>query len=80
MSLAKITKKGQVTIPVSFRKKLGTDVVKIEMEGDKVVIVPAREFGGVFQKYAFKNKPIKDVMELEKRAMEEAFAKEKKRR
>ncbi|RLD97317.1 MAG: AbrB/MazE/SpoVT family DNA-binding domain-containing protein [Aquificota bacterium] len=77
MPFAKITKKGQVTIPVAFRKKLGTDVVRIEMEGDRVVITPARELGGVFQKYAFRDRSIEEVMELEKKAMEEAFAGEK---
>ncbi len=77
MPFAKITKKGQVTIPVAFRKKLGTDVVRIEMEGNRVVITPARELGGVFQKYAFRGRSIEEVMELEKKAMEEAFAGEK---
>ncbi len=79
MPFAKITKKGQVTIPVAYRKRLGTDIVKIEMEGDKVVIMSARELGGVFQKYAFRGKPIEEVMELEKKAMEEAFAGESNR-
>ena len=80
MPLAKITKKGQVTIPIDYRKKLGTDIVKIEMEGEKVVITPARELGGVFHKYAFTGKPIEEIMEMEKRAMEEAFAGEGKHR
>ncbi len=80
MPLAKITKKGQVTIPIDYRKKLGTDIVKIEMEGEKVVITPARELGGVFHKYAFTGKPVEEIMEIEKRAMEETFAGENNRR
>ena len=74
MPLAKITKKGQVTIPIDFRRRLGTDMVKIEMEGGKVVITPARELGGIFHRYAFTERPIEERMEIEKKAMEEAFA------
>ncbi len=74
MPLVKITKKGQVTIPISYRKKLGTDIVRIEMKGEKIVITPARELGGIFRKYAFTEKPIEEIMEMEKEAMKEAFA------
>jgi len=80
MALTKITKKGQITIPIEYRKRLGTDMVRIEMEGEKIVITPARELGGVFHKYAFTGKPIEEVMEMEKRAMEETFAGEGKHR
>ena len=80
MPLAKITKKGQVTIPIDFRRRLGTDMVRIEMEGEKIVITPAKELGGVFRKYAFTGKLIEEIMETEKRAMEEAFAGENNRR
>ena len=80
MPLAKITKKGQVTIPIDFRRRLGTDMVRIEMEGEKIVITPAKELGGVFREYAFTGKPIEEIMEIEKRAMEEAFAGEDKHR
>lgn len=63
------------------QRKVDADVVRIEMEGERVIITPARELGGVFQKYAFKDRPIEEVMELEKKAMEDAlglFARKKK--
>lgn len=43
--LAKITSKGQVTIPQEIRKKLGIgkdDTVDFVMEGSRVVLVPVK--------------------------------------
>jgi len=74
MFIAKITRKGQITIPVEFRKKLGTDVVEVEMEGEKIIIKPVRKLGGILNKYAIKNKSIEDIMQMEKEVMGNAFA------
>ncbi len=74
MFIAKITRKGQITIPVEFRKKLGTDVVEVEMEGEKIIIKPVRKLGGILNKYAIKNKSIEDIMQMEKEVMRNAFA------
>ncbi len=73
MLTAKITKKGQVTIPAKFRKKLNTNIVKIKMEGGKVIIEPYRKLGGIFHKYAIKGKPIKEIMKMEKKAFVDAI-------
>ena len=73
MFTAKITKKGQVTIPAKFRKKLKTNTVKIRMEKDRVVIEPHRELGGIFQQYAVKDKPIEEIMKLEREAFANAI-------
>ncbi len=70
MSIVKITKKGQITIPAPLRKKLGTNIVQIEMEGEKIVIRPIRKPGGMLKKYAIKNKSIDEVMKMEKEAIE----------
>ena len=70
MITAKITKKGQITIPAKFRKKLRTNIVKINMIDDKVIIKPARNLGGILQQYAIKDKTIEEIMKSE----EEAFA------
>lgn len=43
--LAKITSKGQVTIPIEIRKKLGIrteDTVDFVLEGDRVLLVPVK--------------------------------------
>jgi len=74
MFIAKITRKGQITIPTEFRKKLGTDVVEVEMEGEKIIIKPVRKLGGILNKYAIKNKSIEDIMQMEKEVMRNAFA------
>jgi AbrB family looped-hinge helix DNA binding protein len=73
MFTVKITKKGQITIPAKFRRKLGTDIVEVEMEGEKIIIKPVRKLGGILNKYAIKNKPIEDVMQMEKEVMGNAF-------
>ena len=73
MPTAKITKKGQLTIPVEFRKKLGTNLVEIYMEGDKIVIKPVKKLGGILHKYAMKDKPIEEIMKKEKEVIENAL-------
>ncbi len=45
MATVKVTRNYQITIPAEYRKKLGIkigDVVMIYMEGDRLVLVPAR--------------------------------------
>ena len=73
MIVGKITKKGQITIPAKFRKKLKTNTVIIKMENDKVIIEPKKELAGVFQKYSIKDKPIDEIMKLEKEAFANAI-------
>ena len=41
MELAKITSKGQITIPVAIRRMLGVDKVLSVQEGNKVVMLNA---------------------------------------
>ncbi|GEM_PF-531902 len=74
MFTAKITRKGQITIPAKFRKKLETNVVEVEMEGDKIIIKPLKKLGGALSKYAIKNKPIEDIIQMEKEVIRNAFA------
>jgi len=74
MFIAKITRKGQITIPAKFRKKLGTDVVEVEMEGEKIIIKPIRKLGGILSKYAIKDKLIEEIIQMEKEVIADAFA------
>jgi AbrB family looped-hinge helix DNA binding protein len=69
MFTAKITKKGQITIPSKFRKKLQCDTVKITMEKGKVIIEPCRKLGGIFQNYAIKDADIEEIMQMEKESI-----------
>ena len=73
MPIAKITSKGQITIPASFRRRLGTNLVSVEMEGDRIVIKPVFGIGGIFKEFAFKEKSSEEIIEIEKRAREETF-------
>jgi AbrB family looped-hinge helix DNA binding protein len=44
-ALVKVTRHGQVTLPASVRKRLGVeegDLVEIDVEDDRVVLVPKR--------------------------------------
>jgi len=74
MFIGKITQKGQITIPAKFRKKINTDIVQIEMVGDKIVIRPIKRPGGALKKYAIRNKSIEEIMRIEKEAMKHAFS------
>ncbi|GAB4221045.1 MAG TPA: AbrB/MazE/SpoVT family DNA-binding domain-containing protein [Spirochaetota bacterium] len=73
MSLSKITKKGQITLPAKLRKKLNTDEVHIKMVDDVIIITPAKKLGGIFKKYAKKDIPIDTLLKKEKEAFADAI-------
>ncbi len=59
---AKITRKGQVTIPKEMRDILQSDVVEFEKVGnDEIVIKPVKSVGGSLKKYTKKYVPLKEV-------------------
>jgi antitoxin PrlF len=52
-SRAKLTSKGQITIPVALRKRLGVaagDSIVFETSGDKIIIFPQKR-GSVFAEF-----------------------------
>ncbi|MBL6752544.1 MAG: AbrB/MazE/SpoVT family DNA-binding domain-containing protein [Nevskia sp.] len=49
---AKISSKGQITLPAAMRRKLGTSRVRVSMSGDRVVIEPDTDLGGSLSRYA----------------------------
>jgi AbrB family looped-hinge helix DNA binding protein len=63
LTIAKITKKGQVTIPKKIREKLKSDVISFEVEEGKVVVKPIRSVAGSLQKYARKEISYKEARE-----------------
>ena len=48
---AKVTSKGQVTIPKEIRDILGSEVVEFEVEDERVVLRPVRRVAGKLSSY-----------------------------
>ena len=62
-STAKISKKGQVTIPKHIRDILDTDIVEFELTEENVVIKPVRSVSGSLGKYSKKYVTVDKVRE-----------------
>jgi AbrB family looped-hinge helix DNA binding protein len=58
LNVAKITRKGQVTIPKNIREKLKSDVVEFEVVENQVILKPVASVAGSLQKYARKKRGI----------------------
>jgi len=58
---AKITSKGQVTIPKKVRSLLGSTTVEFVLADDTVIIRPVRSVGGALAKYAARHVPLRDI-------------------
>jgi AbrB family looped-hinge helix DNA binding protein len=54
ITTAKITKKGQVTIPQKIRKQLQSDVIEFAVEGEKILIRPVKSVAASLSSYAKK--------------------------
>ena len=52
---AKVSSKGQITLPRRIREALGTDLVTIVLERGAVRIEPVRDLAGSLSKYARKS-------------------------
>ena len=77
MAVAKITQKGQLTIPADYRRRLGTDIVEVEMEGNRVIIKPLKKLGGIFSKFAIKGESADEIIKREEKIARDAFTKNK---
>ena len=55
ITTAKITKKGQVTIPQKIRKQLQSDVIEFTVEGDTILIRPVKSVAASLSSYGGKN-------------------------
>jgi AbrB family looped-hinge helix DNA binding protein len=60
---AKITSKGQITLPREARKRLGTDTVEIEVVGEEVRLKPVRSVAGALSGYAGEKASLKEIRE-----------------
>ena len=54
ITTAKITKKGQVTIPQKIRKQLQSDVIEFAVEGENILIRPVKSVAASLDSYAKK--------------------------
>jgi len=61
---AKITQKGQVTIPRKIREKLGTEVVEFDIVDNQIIIRPVTSVAGSLRAYGKKEPvPFKEARE-----------------
>jgi len=61
---AKITRKGQVTIPQRIRDKLNSEIIQFEIVDDNVLIRPVKSVAGSLSSYAKKRLlPFKEARE-----------------
>jgi len=58
---AKITSKGQVTIPKRVREILESNTVEFIISDNTVIVKPVKSVGGALAKYATKHVPLKEV-------------------
>lgn len=61
MATAKMTARGQVTIPREIRKALGSDIIEFTVTDDGVLIHPVKSVAGSLGSYARKTAPFQDV-------------------
>ena len=54
LTTARITKKGQVTIPRKIRDRLGSQVVEFAIVGNDIVMRPVKSVAGSLRSYAKK--------------------------
>lgn len=52
--VAKITRKGQVTIPRKIREKLNSEVVEFDIVGGNIVLKPVKSVAGSLSSFAGK--------------------------
>jgi AbrB family looped-hinge helix DNA binding protein len=80
MPVAKVSNKGQITLPIAARRKLGiapNSTVEVVTEGNEIVVRPIKSISqlyGVFHEHVRGRKPI--GWESERRRMEQAVAQE----
>lgn len=64
LTTAKITKKGQVTIPRKIRKRLDSQIVEFAIVGDDIVLRPVKSVAGSLRSFAKKKAvPFKEARE-----------------
>ncbi|WP_022853630.1 AbrB/MazE/SpoVT family DNA-binding domain-containing protein [Thermodesulfatator atlanticus] len=75
MFIVKITSKGQITIPAGLRKRLGSELLEVDMVGEEIIMRPIKKPGGALKKYALKDKSIDEIMRMEEDVAKNEFSK-----
>ena len=81
-----ITSQGQISIPAKIRRDLKLDRYKkalLSVQDNNILIRPVKdllELKGAFRDSAIKNKPLKEIIKLEKEAVGEAIAERYRRK
>lgn len=70
LTTAKITKKGQVTIPRKIRERLNSQIVEFAIVGNDVVLRPVKSVAGSLNSYA--KKAVVTFKEAREKAWDEA--------
>ena len=75
---AKVTTKGQVTIPASLRKKFKIDLQNITftVRDGELVLKPSRDIlslSGIYKDKSIKDKRYSEIAKIEKLAVEDGF-------
>jgi bifunctional DNA-binding transcriptional regulator/antitoxin component of YhaV-PrlF toxin-antitoxin module len=60
---AKVSRKGQITLPQQIRSLLQSDFVRLVVEDDQVRLEPVRDLAGSLGKYA-KERPVENEREV----------------
>jgi len=81
-TIAKITKKGQVTIPQKIRNKLNSEIVEFTILGDQIILRPVKSVAGTLNAYVKKDSvPFQEAREKAwTEAVEEHYGKKARRR
>jgi len=81
-TIAKITKKGQVTIPSKIRNKLNSEIVEFTILEDQIILRPVKSVAGALSAYVKKDSvPFQEAREKSwTKAVEEHYGKKARRR
>jgi AbrB family looped-hinge helix DNA binding protein len=72
-SAAKITRKGQVTIPKEIRQAIKTNAVYFELKGEVVLMKPVPDSAGSLKEYAGRAQTKGSMIKIKEIAWEEAI-------
>lgn len=61
LATAKITSKGQLTLPRAARQALGSTTVDIEIIGETVILKPVKSVAGSLNRYAIIGTSFQDI-------------------
>ncbi len=79
IATARISSKGQVTIPKKIRDYLKSETVVFDLHDGVVVLQPVRDAAGALHKYARQTKQNADFKKLKEKAWEDALHEKRQR-